>query len=187
MSRPCQRSRRRSDRAACLAEELRPGVQVMCAEVAGLAELIGPERAPLGRDPLRDLLDQHQIAARHLAGDGGGQLIHQDDLGAERRHHARALHRVAAQHYGHEAIALDPAHHRDPSRCCRWSTPRPSAPAPAGPAPRRPRQSAARMRSFLEKPGLRYSSLARMRPCMSRVSRDNSTTGVSPIASTAEE
>ena len=70
------------DPAAGLAEKLRPGVQVVCAEVAGLAELIGPKRAPLGRDPLRDLLHQRQVAARHLAGDRAGQLIHQDDLSA---------------------------------------------------------------------------------------------------------
>src|SRR5690348_7852896 len=42
------------------------------------------------------------------------------------------------------------------------------------------------MRSFFDKPGLRYSSFATIRPGSPRVSRDNSTKGVWPIASTAE-
>src|SRR3970040_728247 len=43
------------------------------------------------------------------------------------------------------------------------------------------------MRSFLEKPGFKYSSLARILPCIPFEILASSTNGVSPIASTAEE
>src|SRR4030095_4132799 len=42
------------------------------------------------------------------------------------------------------------------------------------------------MRSFFEKPGLRYSNLARMRPSSPRVMRESSTSGVLPIAPKTE-
>ena len=102
------------DLAARLAEELRPGAQVVRPEVAPQPELVGPERLPLADDALRRRLHERQVAAGDLAGDGAGQLVHQHDLRAQRPHHPRPLDRVAPRHHRDERVALHAADDRQP-------------------------------------------------------------------------
>ena len=98
--------------AAGLPQDLRPGVQVMRAEISRQPELVRAECPALRHDPLRLLLDPLQIFARDLPGLGAGHLIHQDDLGPQGPHHARPLRGIPLRHDGDEGIALDPAHDR---------------------------------------------------------------------------
>jgi hypothetical protein len=58
------------DRPAGLTQDLRPGVQVVGAEVARQAELVGAEGPSLGDDPSGRLLDPFQVATADLARPG---------------------------------------------------------------------------------------------------------------------
>ncbi len=84
------------DRPRRLANDLRPGVQVMGAEIALQVKLVGAKGVPLRHDALRLALDQLQVGARYLAWRGAGGLFDQHYLSAQRRHHAGAFHGVAS-------------------------------------------------------------------------------------------
>jgi hypothetical protein len=55
----------------------------MCEPIAFTLELISPERSALAHYALCQQFDQFQIAARHLTQHRIGQLVHQNDFGAE--------------------------------------------------------------------------------------------------------
>ena len=86
----------------------------MRAGVAFEVELVSAEGTPLGRQPLRLLLHQLQVATRNLAWFRIRQLIHQHHLRPQRGHHAGTLARVPFRHDRYEFVALDPAHDRQP-------------------------------------------------------------------------
>ncbi len=97
-----------------LPDELRPGMQIVGAEVAGQQELIGTEGVARRDDTLRLPFNPLQIPAGDLPRLGVRQLINEDDLRPERGHHARPLDGVAPGHDGHERISLDAADNRQP-------------------------------------------------------------------------
>ena len=55
-------------RAPALAEDLRAGVQVVCAKIPAMPELVCAECLALLYDSLCSLFHQFQVAARNLAG-----------------------------------------------------------------------------------------------------------------------
>ena len=84
-------------------------MQVVGPEVPPVQELIGAKRPTLSHQLPSGLLHQLKISTRHLSRNRIGQLIHQDDFGSQRHHHARPLPRVALGHDRHEGIALEAA------------------------------------------------------------------------------
>ncbi|MCZ7572579.1 MAG: hypothetical protein M5U01_28830 [Ardenticatenaceae bacterium] len=93
-------------------ETFRTGVHVVGAEIPLLPKLVGPKGPPFCDNPAGFLLDQFQVATRHLSRHGGRQLIHQNDLRAQRCHHPGPFNRVPAGHHGDKGILLDPADNR---------------------------------------------------------------------------
>ena len=102
------------DRMAGLAPDFRPGMTVMGEWITGARELVGTKRAALAGDTRGYRFDPFQVGARNLPGKRGRRLVDQHHLGAERGHHARTLHRVAARHDSDERVIPDRANYRQP-------------------------------------------------------------------------
>lgn len=104
----------RVNRPVGLAKELWPGVQVVRTKITDETKLIRAKSLPVSLDPLCRLFDQLQITTRLLPRLCARQLVHQDDLRPERRHHLRAFRRITFRHQRHEWIPLDAADNRQP-------------------------------------------------------------------------
>ena len=125
------------DSASGLPDKLRAGIEVVRADVAEQTELVRTEGVARAHDALSLALDEFEVSARHLAGPGAGQLIHQNHFRSQGGHHARPLNRVPARHDGHKRVALDSAHNGQ--ACARIAAgqlhdglPRPEQPGPFG-------------------------------------------------------
>jgi hypothetical protein len=77
----------RIDGSAGLRDNLRPGVQQVCAVVATVSKLIGAKRAAFGYNPLGFELHSFKVAAGNLARLRVGQLVNQDYLRPQSGHH----------------------------------------------------------------------------------------------------
>ena len=107
---------KRVEHAGGLRKNLRPGVEIVRAEIAGVAKLIRAKRAPALRKNLRSLLHQREIVSRNLSGLRTGTLVDQHYFGAQRAHHACPLGRVALGHDSYKRITLHRADDRETSR-----------------------------------------------------------------------
>ncbi len=81
----------------------------MGKRIARTHELVRPKRVAFLDDSPGHLVDKRQIGPRDLPRRGARRLVDQHNFRAEGRHHAGALHGIAARHDGNERIALDPA------------------------------------------------------------------------------
>ena len=133
-------------------------------DVAGQPELVGAERPAFAASSCARRPRRARGRRRRPGRRATRRLIDEHHLGAERAHHLRALGAVALGHHRDERVALHGAHDRQTRARVAARELDDRLAGLQGPPGLGVLDHRSAMRSFLEQPGLRYSSLASTRP-----------------------